>query len=83
MRAVCGAVAGVHSVCVCNVPPTMPTVIFVESFFMNAIMLSVTSPRGIVSVPSTSKSAKMRGFAQQGALSVVAMMMTKASPYYG
>jgi hypothetical protein len=40
----------------------MPTVIFVDSSFIKANMSGVISPRGMVSVPSTSNRAKMRGF---------------------
>lgn len=47
----------------CHVlPPTIPTVIFVPSSFIKANMSGVISPRGMVSVPSTSKRARMRGF---------------------
>ena len=44
-------------------PPTMPTVIFVESVFIKSSISGVISPRGTVRVPSTSKRAMMRGFA--------------------
>lgn len=50
-------------------PPTMPTVIFVDSVFMNVSMSDVISPRGMVSVPSTSNRARMRGFS--GAIVVI------------
>ena len=41
-------------------PPTMPTVILSERDFIKAIMSGVTSPRGMVRVPSTSKRIKRR-----------------------
>lgn len=41
----------------------MPTVIFSERDFMKDIISGVTSPRGMVRVPSTSKRAMMRGLA--------------------
>jgi hypothetical protein len=51
----------------------MPTVIFVDSSFMNANMSGVISPRGMVSVPSTSKRARMRGFS--GVVNVVVVIV--------
>lgn len=48
--------------CMTYLPPTIPTVIFFDRSFINVIISGVTSPRGIVRVPSTSNKARIRGF---------------------